>query len=77
MQTKLILSAEQLKKLPLSAKLSGVNQKAAEKFGKEIHVEVSVNDPAKLVKLGTYLATITDEEVASYDKQLADKKKTA
>jgi hypothetical protein len=75
MQEKLVADAKRFKKLPLAAKLAGVTLKDTYKAGTEIHVEVSGKSINNFIALGKYEATITDEEVAAFEKQQEAKKK--
>lgn len=79
-KAKLVLDAADFKKLPYAAKLANVNPdiEGAFKAGKEIHVELSYREPTQLVKLGTYMAGATEEEVKAFaakQEALAAKKK--
>ena len=77
MQIKLVQDAAAFKKLPVSAKLAGVTVKDVYKAGGEIHVELTAKDGANFVKLGEYLAAITPEEIAAFEKRAEEKAKKA
>lgn len=74
MQIKLVTDAAGFKKLPVAAKLSGVNIKEVFKAGNEIHVELTSKDGANFVKLGDYRSTLTAEEIAAFEKREGETK---
>lgn len=73
MLTKLTPTAKEFKALALASKLSGTTVKEVFKGAGEIHAEVAYREPNQLVKLGGYLSTLTDEEIAAYEKTVKEK----
>jgi hypothetical protein len=77
MTAKIVCDAKRFKKLPLAAKLAGVTIKEPLKVAGEIHVELSAPSVERFINLGGYEKTITDEDVAGFEKKNAVAEKAA
>jgi len=81
-KAKLVLTGEELKKVPYAAKLAGTTPdlEGAFKAGKEIHLELTYRDASQLYRMGAYANGATEEEIKAFDAKqakIAEAKKKA